>query len=415
MVSVFNNFKGLAMQRPTSPPETGNDTSSRFWQELEAKLAPLEDTYLHWHDLQQKQMPVQGINHKQWWQLLKAKRRARIQRLPFTVNNDTFYWVLDDDLLKQLTEVERALSIYLPQKFLRRLSADNFIVETVASVQLSNDAVNEQQAHGVLRTGRPIGGDMEKLLESHYYALSEQLPEKLTPESVLSLQQQLMADDSVSWRTQNDLLKHEDQALYVAPPVSEIQPALQQLCDFANQHNHQQYMPPLLKAIILHYLLAVIRPFHQGNGRLARALFYWQCLKAGYQFMEVVSLSKALLADKELYYQAFLLAQTDSNDITYFLMQQLGAIATAIGDTCHELEQLSTITQQHPVELNPRQQHILAEMRQRPSHQYRLARYKKRMQITYETSRTDLMKLAKKGYAKKVKVGKAFVYSVGEL
>ena len=54
MSPVFNNFKGLAMQKPTQPPETGNDTSSRFWQELEAKLAPLEDYYLHWHDLQQK-------------------------------------------------------------------------------------------------------------------------------------------------------------------------------------------------------------------------------------------------------------------------------------------------------------------------------------------------------------------------
>ena len=126
--------------------------------------------------------------------------------------------------------------------------------------------------------------------------------------------------------------------------------------------------------------------------------------------MEVVSISKVLLADKGNYYQAFLLTQTDSNDLTYFLMQQLEALAKAIVRTTQELQQLNTTVKQQPSELNPRQQHILSEMQQTPTHQYRLARYKKRMQITYETSRTDLMKLAKKGYAQKIQVGKAFVY-----
>ena len=399
------------MQRPMSPPETGNDTSSRFWQELEAKLAPLEDSYLHWHDLQQKQMPVQGINHKQWWQLLKAKRRARMQRLPFEINHETFYWVLDDQLLKQLTEVERALSIHLPQQFGQRLPVDNFIVETVASVQLSCDAVGQQQAHNVLRTGRPISGDLEHLLEAHYLAHSEQLPENLTLDSLLHFQQRLLADPNVSWRNQDYVLKNDQEALFLAPPAAEVEPAMQQLCAFANDLHGKAYMPPLLKAMILHYMIAVIRPFNKGNGRLARALFYWQCLTAGYHFMEVVSISEVLLADKDSYYHAFLQVQTDSNDLSYFLMQQLETLAQAITSTTQQLEKLDIAVKQQAAELNPRQQHILTEMQQYPEHQYRLARYKKRMQITYETSRTDLMKLAKKGYARKVKIGKAFVYT----
>jgi predicted transcriptional regulator len=65
-----------------------------------------------------------------------------------------------------------------------------------------------------------------------------------------------------------------------------------------------------------------------------------------------------------------------------------------------------------PDALTLRQQFILSEMRQHSERQYRLARYKQRMQITYETSRTDLMKLAKKGMVKKHKEGKAFIYSV---
>lgn len=402
------------MQKPTPPPETGNDTSSRFWQELEEKLAPLEDSYLHWDALQHKQMPVQGINHKQWWQLLKAKRRARMQRLPFLINQQQYYWVLDDELLKQLTAVERALSIHLPQQFTQRLPADNFIVETVASLQLSSDAINENQAHELLRTGRPTVHSLESVLEAHYLAHAEQFPQQLTAETLLQLQRNLLADETIAWRTSDGIIKDEQQVFYIAPPACEVHPAIEQLCAFANDNSGKTVMPPLIKAIILHYMIAVIRPFDKGNGRLGRALFYWQCLQAGYEFMQVVSLSQILLADKAEYWRAFLLSQTDSNDLTYFLMQQLAALAKAIAYSREELSRLQTASDAQTDDLNPRQRHILVEMQYYPQHQYRLARYKQRMQITYETSRTDLMKLAKKGYAKKIKLGKAFVYSLAD-
>lgn len=50
---------------------------------------------------------------------------------------------------------------------------------------------------------------------------------------------------------------------------------MQTYCDFANtDHQGDDFIHPIVKAIVLHFLLGFIHPFGDGNGRTARALFY---------------------------------------------------------------------------------------------------------------------------------------------
>jgi hypothetical protein len=42
------------------------------------------------------------------------------------------------------------------------------------------------------------------------------------------------------------------------------------------------FIHPVMRAITLHFWLAYDHPFCDGNGRTARALFYWSMLKQGY-------------------------------------------------------------------------------------------------------------------------------------
>lgn len=401
------------MQLPTLPPETGNDTSSRFWQELEAKLAPLEDSYLHWDQLQQKTMPVQGINHKQWWQLLKAKRRARLQKLPFNFDQQHFYWILDDELLKLSTMIEQQLSLHLPKQFTDILPADRFLTEAIASCQLADASVELAETRSLLTTGRPVASAGEAAVEACYHALCELDGADLTATSLLTLNQKLTQGQG-GWRETEHEFAEQDGFVTKAVAPGVIAAAVAELCEFANTLHAQYrgYLPPLVKAIILHYMCATIHPFASGNGRTARALFYWSMLKSGYSFVQFISLSQALYADNQDYAFAFLLTQTDANDLTYFIMQQLHSLQQALLMSSETLQNKQKIIQNAPSLLTPRQAHVLAEMQQFPERLYRLARYQARMQITYETSRTDLMKLAKHGLAKKQKIGKAFVYGL---
>ena len=63
------------------------------------------------------------------------------------------------------------------------------------------------------------------------------------------------------------------------PPAQGIEQRFQEFCDWVNS-NHDEiesntYLHPLIKAIVIHFVIGYEHPFQDGNGRVARALFYW--------------------------------------------------------------------------------------------------------------------------------------------
>ena len=66
-------------------------------------------------------------------------------------------------------------------------------------------------------------------------------------------------------------------------------------------------------------MLGYIHPFVDGNGRTARALFYWYLLKNGYWLTEYLSISRLIVQSKTQYALAYLYSEIDENDITYFI------------------------------------------------------------------------------------------------
>ena len=91
------------------------------------------------------------------------------------------------------------------------------------------------------------------------------------------------------------------------------------MCDFANSKTPEGFVHPVLRSIILHFWLAYDHPFVDGNGRVARALFYWSMLRHGYWLFEFVSISQIILKAPVKYGRAFLYTETDDNDLTYFI------------------------------------------------------------------------------------------------
>ena len=55
------------------------------------------------------------------------------------------------------------------------------------------------------------------------------------------------------------------------------------------------FIHPMIRSIILHFWLAYDHPFVDGNGRTARALFYWSMLRHGYWLFEFISISQIIL------------------------------------------------------------------------------------------------------------------------
>ena len=163
--------------------------------------------------------------------------------------------------------------------------------------------------------------------------------ETLTPQSLLDLQASMtkgtLKDPTASGRfrnknKQNVVVDSDDQVLYVPPPAREIETRIESLCTYANEEQSQGFVHPVIKGIILHFWLAYVHPFGDGNGRTARALFYWYMLRNGYWLFEYLSISRAIIRAPAQYARAYLYSEKDEQDLTYFIAFHLRTIRTAI-------------------------------------------------------------------------------------
>ena len=81
----------------------------------------------------------------------------------------------------------------------------------------------------------------------------------------------------------------------------------------------------LLQAVAVHFYLAYLHPYFDGNGRMARLLHLWVLVQKGYSSALFVPLSEYIQRTKNQYYKAFTLVEQNAAlsgmvDITPFLV-----------------------------------------------------------------------------------------------
>jgi Fic family protein len=339
-----------------------------------------------------------------------------------------------DPVLERLSRIDREASgqIALPEQVTSRETRDRYIVnslieEAITSSQLEGAATTREVAKEMLRTGRNPVNRSERMILNNFQAIQyirEIKGESLTPALVIDLHRRItagtLAPASDYFRKPGDGIGVYDndtsQLLHRPPPAEEIPARLEALCRFANEGVSKGYLHPVLKAIILHFWLAYDHPFVDGNGRTARALFYWSMISQGYWLFEYVSISSILRKAPARYARAFLYTETDDNDLTYFLLAQLRVVEEAIA-ALHQylqrkVQEVKTATAliKHREEFNHRQVALLSHALRHPGTVYTVESHRNSHNVSYQTARTDLLELAKKHLLKKGKRGKAFVF-----
>jgi Fic family protein len=202
-----------------------------------------------------------------------------------------------------------------------------------------------------------------------------------------------------------------------APPAAEELPArLDALVRFAAGETGEGFLHPVVKAIVLHFMLAYDHPFSDGNGRTARALFYWSLLRDGYWLAEYVSISSILKRGPAKYGRAFLHTETDGNDLTYFVLHQLDVLQRSIDELrqyldrrSEELRSIDAIIRGRDV-LNHRQREVVSKALRDASLRFTIAEHKGQHGVTYQTARTDLLGLVDLGLVTKTRIDRAFVF-----
>ena len=306
--------------------------------------------------------------------------------------------------------------------------------EAITSSQLEGAATTREVAKKMLAEGRPPRDRGEKMILNNFLTMRrivELRTEPLTPQLVLEVHRRIaedaldVADAAGRLRRPNERVEVSDvegNILHDPPSAHELPARLEAMCDFANARTPDYFIHPVIRGIILHFWLAYDHPFVDGNGRTARALFYWQMLHAGYWLFEFVSISQILRKAPVQYGTAFLQTETDDNDLTYFIIHQAEVIRKAFKELHDYVERKSRETRSCMrllggfADLNHRQQALLAHAVRHSGFSYKIAGHMARHGIVYDTARLDLLDLAKRGLLEQRKAGRALAFvSPGDL
>ena len=407
---------------------------------LTANDALMQGRYVHWDDLRHR-TPPEGMSHETWWLSIKLARQGQVRDLPlFDKYERPMGFSMPEPLLLALDRLgaDQSKNGTYTERTLSRVGGNAHLIsslldESISSSQLEGASTTRTVAEAMLREGRDPFDASERMIFNNYRALQwarSMKDQALTPETVLDLHrvisERTLSDpaDVGRLRQRDDLrVRHNrDGSILHEPPLAATLPErLMQLCAFANgEHPDHGLVPPILRAILLHFMLGYDHPFVDGNGRTARALFYWCMLRHGYALVEYISISRIIKRSPGQYSRAFLLTETDGNDATYFLLHQLEVIENAVSFLRENLarkqaEQKDTEDMVRGVrylrgQLNPRQISLLTHALKHPGFDYEIDEFKRTHNVSYATARSDLLGLAALGLLEQTKRGRAFVF-----
>ncbi|HYM55889.1 MAG TPA: Fic family protein, partial [Solirubrobacteraceae bacterium] len=396
--------------------------------------------YAHWDKLRQLEPPA-GLSHEEWWLLVKWGRQPVQRAIPLTdPSGAPFVYGVPDLVARRLHYVDQRCSgevamsevVTADEHARQRYLVNSLMEEAIRSSQLEGATTTRRVAKELLRTGREPKDRSERMIFNNYRALQymrDRLDEKLTPGAVLELHR-ILTDGTLEHPDAAGRLQRPDEeriavvdrmdgsVIHRPPPADQLPARLQALCDFANEaENPDRFIHPVIRAILLHFWLAYDHPFEDGNGRTARALFYWYMRTRGYWLVEYLSISRILRHAPGKYSRSFLLTETDERDTSYFIVYQLEAIQRAVEQLHDYLRK--KIKDVRDVEkllkgsnhFNHRQLALLGNAIRTPDASYTFQTHAASHGVTHETARNDLIPLADMGFLEQRRQGRRYSFT----
>ena len=263
------------------------------------------EKYLHWDDLRHRDLG--NADRMEVWKVMKFLRMMCSDtvdigdlRLSYSTSDGYIQQTLQsiDSRMTSSTLLSNGIDGETV------LSVSSVMEESIASSQLEGASTTTKVAKRLLRSNQQPKDRSERMILNNYRAMQlikERIDRPLSSELIKEIHRVitdgLMDDPSASGEFRDDdsiaiRSIYEDVTYHVPVGHDRIASMIDGLCEYANTDG--RYVHPIVKGIIIHYILAYIHPFLDGNGRVSRSLFYWYCMKNGYSVMEYLSISKMI-------------------------------------------------------------------------------------------------------------------------
>lgn len=367
-------------------------------------LQEIEENYLYWDKIKYKKS---NYDPELLWSAVKFDRNLKRRVIRF--GNYEFSYIITEQIQKQLYQFD--------QLFLGRVLENGeysnehnlFIEEAITSSQMEGASTTRKKAKEmILQEKRPIDLS-EQMIMNNYLSMkyiSENSLIDLTRSRILQLHK-LVTDKTLEdseyagkFRISNDIYvvdNGENRVVYTPPKNDEIDRIVDDFITFYNS-GESQFIHPIIKSIILHYMISWLHPFVDGNGRIARGIFYWQMLRNKYFFMEYLSISKIIKESKRQYEKAFLYSENDQNDLTYFIHYHIKVISKTIESYKSYLKRKErnkiNLVQFMKIPLvNDRMAEIIKIIKEDPEKMLSIKEIETRFNVSNHTARSDMKKL----------------------
>ena len=386
-------------------------------------LQKIQNDYLYWSQLKYK---AKDTPPEELWQAVKLYRVLNQRTIKF--GKYPFRYVLTDYIQQALHLFDMHIggtltsNMGIAETDTHKFMMSSIMEESIASSQIEGANTTRKKAKEMIQKGIKPKTKSEVMIVNNYNTMQYIVQHKnnpLTPESLLHLHQLIshktldIETEEGTFRTHNDIYVvnfSSSEVVHTPPDASEIPQLIGELCTFFNTNTHN-FIHPLIKACILHFMIGYIHPFTDGNGRTARALFYWYMLKSGYWLTEYLSISRIIKESKSKYEKAFLYTEADDNDLSYFISYQLKAMEKAfdalkdyINRKQKEIFQASQFMKIAGV--NERMAQIIKIIYDDPERILSIKEIENRFLVSNYTARTDLKQLVDLGFLEAISVNK---------
>lgn len=293
----------------------------------------INETFEYWDTVKYKRCP-DGCTPQQLWTYVKA---ARVKSMMSVWGKYGISLTLTNQMQRMCHEIDMnwgrswGTDSIIGDENKEQYLVGSLMEEAIYSSQMEGAATTRKVAKEMLRKKMTPKDKSQQMIANNYQTIQFIVSHKdalLTPELLLQIHQ-LMTEHTMQdpqeagcFRSNNDVvvengITHE--TVHIPPTYEEIPNFVEDLCRFFNEQDAPQFIHPIIRGIIIHFMVAYVHPFADGNGRTARALFYWYMLKQGYWLTEYLSISRVIAKSKKSYEKAFLYTEADGMEMGYFV------------------------------------------------------------------------------------------------
>ena len=382
--------------------------------------------YQYWTEIKYKHLPDKVLAQDVW----ACVKLSRMFAKTLEIGNYRFKLYVTDHMQQLCHEFDMNLGGYLgTQSFIPEADKNRYLIssnmeEAIASSQMEGAATTRKIAKDMLRKSISPRTRGEQMIHNNYETIRfilQHKDEEFTKETLLHIHQLMTyrtlddSNDEGRFRTDNNVVVEDGithETIHTPPDCCEIEGLIDSICRLFNDDDFNGvFIHPIVKGIIIHFLIAFIHPFVDGNGRTARAIFYWYMLRKGYWLTEYLSISRIISRSKRQYEKAYLYTECDGNDLGYFVAYHLRAVSLAYNELRQYIQRKIDDQQQTSDflklgNINARQAQIIKWYNDSPNLSFSVKEIQTRMNVSYPTAKGDLEGLVKLGYVDIIPVNK---------